>query len=156
MRKDKHSPQFFSKKADGKKNVKQNQGDQRTARHTQRTTFFKSYRHTADPDRHLVPSRHFLPLPSKYEEITDRREERHLSFTVWSVLHVNVCKKQLVCPSRSFPQINDNLIFLLPPGTLWNLDRKLIGKDSHRSLKSSRRKLKRKCVKTKRHTFCNN
>ena len=25
-----------------------------------------------------MPSRHFLPLPSKYEEITDRREERHL------------------------------------------------------------------------------
>jgi hypothetical protein len=25
-----------------------------------------------------VPSRHFLPLPNKYEEITDRREERHL------------------------------------------------------------------------------
>jgi endonuclease/exonuclease/phosphatase family metal-dependent hydrolase len=69
---------------------------------------------------------------------------------------LNACKKQLVCPSRSFPQINDNLIFLLPPGTLWNLDRKLIGKDSHRSLKSSRRKLKRKCVKTKRHTFYNN
>ena len=61
-----------------KKNVKQNQGDQRTARHIQRTTFFKSFRRAADPDRHLVPSRHFLPLPSKYEESSDRREERHL------------------------------------------------------------------------------
>ena len=69
---------------------------------------------------------------------------------------LNVCKKQLVCPSRSFPQINDNLIFLLPPGTLWNLDRKLVGKDSYRPRKSTRRKLKTKYVKTKRHTSCNN